>query len=154
MIRMEKGLAKKENPKPKKGEGQKEKIVRTAIKKFSKEGFSNTSMDEIAKESKVSKGLLFYHFNNKEELYVQALAQGIDSTLDFADKLTEIAEAGLFQKKEKLYQDLEKILRSCCNKEREGLGKIMAGRNAGSQEEFQIKANSNRARRKTDGGWC
>ena len=97
-----------EKVKLKKGENQKEKIIRTAIKKFSKKGFSNTSMDEIAIESKVSKGLLFYHFNNKEELYVQALAQGIDSTLDFANKLTEIAEAGLFQKKENLFQDLEK----------------------------------------------
>jgi len=103
-----KELVKKENSKPKKNENQKEKIIRTAIKKFSKEGFSNTSMDEIAKESKVSKGLLFYHFNNKEELYVQALAQGINSTLDFTNKLTEIAEAGLFQKKENLFQDLEK----------------------------------------------
>ena len=106
--RVNKELVKKENFKPKKSENQKEQIIRTAIKKFSKKGFSNTSMDEIAKESKVSKGLLFYHFNNKEELYVQALAQGINSTLDFTNKLTEIAEAGLFQKKENLFQDLEK----------------------------------------------
>ena len=104
---VDKELAKKVSLKPKKSENQKEKIIRTAIKKFSKEGFSNTSMDEISRESKVSKGLLFYHFNNKEELYVQSLAQGIDSTLDFADKLTEIAEAGLFQKKENLFHDLE-----------------------------------------------
>jgi len=103
-----KELVKKENSKPKKNKNQKEKIIRTAIKKFSKEGFSNTSIDEIAKESKVSKGLVFYHFINKENLYVQALAQGIDSTLDFANKLTEIAEAKLFQKRENLFQDLEK----------------------------------------------
>ena len=101
-------LAKKEDFKQKKDENQKEKIIRTAIKKFSKEGFSNTSMDEIAQESNVSKGLLFYHFKSKEELYVQALSQGIDSTLDFADKLTEIASAGLFQKRENLFEDLEK----------------------------------------------
>ena len=101
-------MFKKEKNQPKKNQTQKVKIIRIAIKKFSKEGFSNTSMDEIAKESKVSKGLLFYHFDNKEELYVQALAQGIDSTLDFASKLAEIAEAGLFQKKENLFQDLEK----------------------------------------------
>ncbi len=101
-------MIKREHLQSKKTENQKEKIIKTAIKEFSKKGFSNTSMDEIAKESKVSKGLLFYHFNNKEELYVQALAQGIDSTLDFTSKLTEIADAGLFQKKENLFQDLEK----------------------------------------------
>ena len=79
-----------------------------AIKKFAKDGFSSTSMDEIAISTNVSKGLLFYHFKNKEELYAQALAQGIDSTLDFASKIVEITEAKLFQKKENLFQDLEK----------------------------------------------
>ncbi len=86
----------------------KEKIIQSAIKKFANKGFSNTSMDEIAKESKVSKGLLFYHFNNKEELYAQALEQGIDATLDFSNKLTEMNNAKLFQKKKNLFQDLEK----------------------------------------------
>ena len=101
-------LIEKKNLKQRKNENLKEKIIQTAIKKFSKEGFSNTSMDEITKESGVSKGLLFYHFKNKEELYLQALSRGIDSTLDFANKLTEIADAGLFQKREKMFQDLEK----------------------------------------------
>ena len=103
-----KELTKTNSSKQKKSKNLKEKIIQTAIKKFSKEGFSNTSMNEIAKESQVSKGLLFYHFNNKEDLYLQALSQGISSTLDFTNKLTEIAEAGLFQKRENLFEDLEK----------------------------------------------
>ena len=125
--RVNKELIKNTNSKLKKSENQKEKIIRTAIKRFSKEGFSNTSMDEIAKETKVSKGLLFYHFNNKEELYVQALAQGIDSTLDFADKLTEIAEAGLFQKKENLFQDLEKYYDLVVTKREQDLERLWLG---------------------------
>ena len=86
----------------------KEKIIQAAMKKFSKKGFANTSMDEIAKSSKVSKGLLFYHFHNKEELYLQALSQSIDATLNFANKLSEVGDAGLFQKRENMFQDLEK----------------------------------------------
>lgn len=86
----------------------KEVIIQTAIKKFAKDGFANMSMDEIAKSSKVSKGLLFYHFHSKEELYLQALSKGINSTLDFTNKLCEIQDAMLFQKKENLFQDLEK----------------------------------------------
>lgn len=101
-------LMEKNNPKQRKNENLKEKIIQTAIVQFSKKGFSNTSMDEITKESGVSKGLLFYHFKNKEELYLQALSRGINSTLDFANKLTKIADAGLFQKREKLFQDLER----------------------------------------------
>lgn len=101
-------MTKKENPKLKKSVNLKEKIIQTAIKKFTKEGFANTSMDEIAKAAKVSKGALFYHFHNKEELYLQTLSRGIDSTLDFANKLTETTEAGLFQKRESLFRDLEK----------------------------------------------
>ncbi len=102
----------------------KEKIIQSAIKKFANDGFANASMDDIAKSAKVSKGLLFYHFKNKEELYVQALAQGIDSTLDFANKLTEIAKAGLFQKKENLFQDLEKYYDLVVTKKEQDLERL------------------------------
>ena len=57
-------------------------------------------------------------------MYVQALAQGIDSTLDFADKLIEIAEAGLFQKKENLFQDLEKYYDLVVTKRKKDLERL------------------------------
>jgi len=46
----------------------KEKILQEAVKLFSIKGYSETSADEIILNSGTSKGLLFYHFKNKEGL--------------------------------------------------------------------------------------
>lgn len=46
----------------------KEKILQEAVKLFSAKGFTETSADEVILKSGTSKGLLFYHFKNKEGL--------------------------------------------------------------------------------------
>jgi AcrR family transcriptional regulator len=46
----------------------KEKILQEAVKLFSEKGFTETSADEIILKSGTSKGLLFYHFQNKDGL--------------------------------------------------------------------------------------
>jgi len=46
----------------------KEKILTEAIKLFASKGFSETGTDEIVRNSGVAKGLLFYHYKNKEGL--------------------------------------------------------------------------------------
>ncbi len=46
------------------------KIINSAIKQFSKYGYKKTSVDSIVKDAGVSKGLLFYHFKSKKELYI------------------------------------------------------------------------------------
>ena len=46
-----------------------EDILRAAIAEFGRVGYSATSTNEIIKQAKVSKGLLFHHFTNKEKLY-------------------------------------------------------------------------------------
>jgi len=106
--KLDEELVEKKSSKLKQSKTMKEKIIQVAIKKFAKEGFANTSMDDVAKSSKVSKGLVFYHFHSKEELYLEALSKGIKSTLDFTNKLCEIQDAMLFQKRGNLFQDLEK----------------------------------------------
>ena len=46
----------------------KEKILQEAIRLFSAKGYSETSTDEIILNSGISKGLLFYHYKNKNGL--------------------------------------------------------------------------------------
>ncbi len=46
----------------------KEKIIHTALKLFAENGYTETSIDKIAKHANVSKGLTYTHFKNKEEL--------------------------------------------------------------------------------------
>lgn len=47
-----------------------EDILRAAIEEFGRVGYESASTNEIVKKAKVSKGLLFHHFNNKEKLYI------------------------------------------------------------------------------------
>ncbi len=46
----------------------KEKIIHTALKLFAENGYTETSIDKIAKHAKVSKGLTYTHFKNKDDL--------------------------------------------------------------------------------------
>ncbi|MEZ5104489.1 MAG: helix-turn-helix domain-containing protein [Draconibacterium sp.] len=53
-------------------------IVRAANQYFSKFGFYKTTMDEIAKHIHKAKGVLYYHFNSKEELFNEVLKQELE----------------------------------------------------------------------------
>jgi len=48
-------------------------ILESALNVFAQKGFSGARTKEIAKEAGVSETLLFRHFKNKENLYVEAL---------------------------------------------------------------------------------
>jgi AcrR family transcriptional regulator len=49
-------------------EAAKEKIIKAAFKIFTKKGYHQSTMDNIAKEIGVSKGALYQYFKNKREL--------------------------------------------------------------------------------------
>ncbi|MGM2816198.1 TetR family transcriptional regulator C-terminal domain-containing protein [Bacillus cereus group sp. Bce001] len=61
----------------------KEIIAKKAIELFSLKGYTRTSIDNIAKASGYSKGHIYYHYKNKEELFVY-LAK--DSMKNWHDK--------------------------------------------------------------------
>jgi AcrR family transcriptional regulator len=48
-------------------------ILRAAAKLFSERGFKETSMAELSKLTGAAEGTIFYHFKNKEELFVAIL---------------------------------------------------------------------------------
>jgi AcrR family transcriptional regulator len=50
-----------------------EKIIETAMRLFSTQGYGNTSLSQVAKEAQVSKALIFWHFENKESLFRTAV---------------------------------------------------------------------------------
>ena len=47
-----------------------ERILNAAMKEFAQKGFDNASTNEIIKDAKISKGLLFYYFKNKKSLFL------------------------------------------------------------------------------------
>lgn len=49
------------------------RIVDAAARMFGRSGFQGASMGDVAREAGVSKGLLHYHFDSKEQLLLQAM---------------------------------------------------------------------------------
>jgi len=55
-----------------------EKIITTAVRLFSAQGYGNTSLSQVAKEAEVSKALIFWHFDNKETLFRTAVQRTLE----------------------------------------------------------------------------
>jgi len=53
---------------PSKGELTKQRILKSARERFYLHGYTNTSIDDIIRASKVKKGNLYFHFESKEAL--------------------------------------------------------------------------------------
>ncbi len=58
------------------GTGESKHILKTAAGLFAKKGYSQTTVDEIARALGVAKGTIYYHFKNKEELYLAIIQEG------------------------------------------------------------------------------
>lgn len=62
-------------------------IVQSATDFFSKFGFSKTTMDEIAKHIHKAKGLIYYYFRSKEELFNEVLRQELNRVKEELSKI-------------------------------------------------------------------
>jgi AcrR family transcriptional regulator len=47
-----------------------ERIIHSSMKLFGQNGFERTSVNAIAKDAKISKGLIYYHFETKESIVI------------------------------------------------------------------------------------
>ncbi|MFD1067940.1 TetR/AcrR family transcriptional regulator [Oceanobacillus locisalsi] len=74
-------------------------IVDIATKIFEYKGYSATSMTEIKNETNLSKGTIYYHFKNKEELYlycIQEVSNEFIRNWDITSKAEQSAEKKLY----------------------------------------------------------
>lgn len=52
-------------------------ILKEAQKVFERRGFKSTSIREIQNETKISKGTIYYHFKNKEDLFLSCVLDSV-----------------------------------------------------------------------------
>lgn len=68
-------------------EGRRERLIDTAIRLFSERPYGEISVQEIADDAGVATGLLYYHFKDKQGLYVaglEVLAQRLRAAIESA----------------------------------------------------------------------
>ena len=63
-----------------------EKILEAAVAVFSKQGFHQARMEEIAQRARVGKGTIYLHFPNKAMLFAAAASEGLDRIMDTIKK--------------------------------------------------------------------
>lgn len=59
--------------KPGPTENRREQIIRAAIRVFAKKGFAGASNKDVADEAKITPGLIYHYFKNKEDLLRAAI---------------------------------------------------------------------------------
>ncbi|WP_312887376.1 TetR/AcrR family transcriptional regulator [Paenibacillus rhizosphaerae] len=63
-------------------------ILDKATKIFEYKGYTATSMEDIRSETKLSKGTVYYHFKNKEDLYLYCISQ---ASISFVEKWNKLS---------------------------------------------------------------
>ncbi|GFZ30145.1 TetR family transcriptional regulator [Clostridium zeae] len=72
-------------------------IINSALKVFSKASYYQTSTLEIAREAGISKGLLFYYFKNKKELYLFLYEYCVKLVIEELDENRSVEERDFFE---------------------------------------------------------
>lgn len=62
-------------------EDKKKRILNSALKEFAENGYEQASTNQIVKQANIGKGMLFYYFNNKKELYQYLIEYSIEITI-------------------------------------------------------------------------
>mgnify|MGYP001300051781 FL=1 len=69
-------------------QGKQERIIRAALQEFAEKGYKHASTNAIVKTAGISKGMLFYYFNSKQDLYYFLVEYSIDTIrTGFIDKI-------------------------------------------------------------------
>lgn len=68
---------------------KREQIIEVATRLFSENGFEKTSMASIRQEAKVSNGLIYHHFKNKNELLIEIFNKATGIVADINDSVEE-----------------------------------------------------------------
>lgn len=70
-----------------------DEILKAAMHLFANRGFHETSMSEVAREARVSKALIFWHFKTKEDLFLAVLNRLLEPYfIDFAEEAQQLDE--------------------------------------------------------------
>jgi AcrR family transcriptional regulator len=91
------------------GPGRQEAILRAALRLFGQRGYDETTVEEIAREAGVAKGLLYHYFRSKEEVLERVLLAGFEILEDAMAAARSVADPR--GRLERLLEDFAELLR-------------------------------------------
>lgn len=109
---------------------KRQRILQVAREEFAKNGFENTSIQQIAKKSGISVGSVYKYFDNKEQFFTYIVQDGLSSLEDLLMKLAP-AEEDILLKAEKIIRSLLKF-----SKEQPELIQLYCALTTGDNSEF------------------
>lgn len=81
------------------------RILEVAEELFSKNGFDSTSMDSIAKEANVNKALIYYYFDNKEDIIISIFKNVQEELIKHLTE--ELGDNKSFDAREKIKKEIK-----------------------------------------------
>lgn len=70
-------------------EARRKQILDIALEKIAAQGFQNTTIQEIANQAGISKGVIYYHFKGKQELIGSIWTALVDELFEYRKKRVE-----------------------------------------------------------------
>ncbi len=64
-------------------------IIESSMKLFNQHGYAGTSINDIAKDAQLSKGILYHYFTNKDTLYLFCLQKCMEDFIGFMESNLE-----------------------------------------------------------------
>ncbi len=58
---------------------RRQRVLRISRELFSQQGYQETTLDQIAKQARIGKGIIYRYFGNKEDLLVAVFADSVES---------------------------------------------------------------------------
>jgi AcrR family transcriptional regulator len=92
-----------------KGNQTKNKIIESATELFKRKGYGSTSIEDLRVETGISKGLMYYHFKNKEDLFIACLK---NETFKFITNWKGFSFLQKLDAKEKLFELADYLVES------------------------------------------
>jgi AcrR family transcriptional regulator len=96
------------------GDSRKKEILEAAMRCYTKKGYHATTIDDIAKEAKLTKGGVYWHFKSKWSIFLAILEQHKidnrklwDKMKNFPNKEAALTEGGLLFAKEHTSEKLK-----------------------------------------------
>lgn len=72
-----------------------EKIIESAILEFNERGYDESSLNHVCKIGRISKGIIYHYFKDKDELYLACVKECYDTLLQYYNKHKKLYESEL-----------------------------------------------------------